>query len=357
MEIGIIGLPQTGKKTIFSLLTAGSASSKSSSQQEAKVGIGIVRDPRFDRLVQMYHPKKITPANIRFVLLPKIEKNAGENEAFFKEITTVDAICHIVRAFQDETIFHVEGTVDPIRDIDLVNAELILHDLLFIEKRLERLTKELKAKADEKKKKEESLLLSMKLHLEENFPLRTYTFSDDDLFVLSGYPLLTRKPMLIVLNISEDMIHQDSILKKVQERHLGQKVEATQVSVKIEEEILHLENDEEKVAFLKDLGIQEPAIDRLSRLCFHLLGLISYFTVGEDEVRAWIINKGSNAPEAAGAIHSDLQRGFIRAELIKYEDLIQLGSENKVKEAGKLLLKGKDYIVEDGDILSFRCNV
>jgi hypothetical protein len=358
MQIGIIGLPQVGKKSLFQLLTGGNvAAAKGKSAKGGSVGIAKVRDPRFEKLVDMYKPKKATPAAIEFVVLPKIEKESIASGEAFSAVAEVDAICHIVRAFEDDAVFHVDGAVDPLRDIETVNAELILNDLIFIEKRLERLAKEMVRNADKLKEKEKGFLLKLKECLEAGNFLRTVEFDEEMRKMFASYPFLTRKNIVVVLNIGEVAISDETLLKKVAEKFGPLGIGAIQVSVKTEAELSQFESADERQAFMKDLGIAEPAIDKLSRVCCESLGLIYFFTVGEDEVRAWTIRKGSHAPLAGRAIHTDIERGFIRAEVMKYGDLIAAGSENKLKEAGKFYLKGKEYIVEDGDIINFRFSV
>jgi GTP-binding protein YchF len=348
MKIGMIGLPQTGKKALFELLTGHKPSENEVASGKPIHGVAEIRDSRFDALVSMYKPKKEVRARIELELLPKIEKDAISKGDIFEDIAEVDAICHVVRAFKDDSIYHASGSVDPKRDIDAINSELLLHDLIFIEKRFERLDKKVKQTKEEASIKERDLLAKLKAHLDKELPLRTLDISADDNKLLTSYPFLTRKDMIIVLNVSEDQlrnkppVESDNIM---------------QVSAKVEAEIAALDSEEERKAFLADLGITEPAMNILTRLCLKTLNLISFFTVGQDEVRQWNVRAGSTAAEAAGVIHSDLQKGFIRAELIKLNDLKELGSEDAVKAQGKFYLKGKDYIVEDGDILSIRFNV
>lgn len=348
MKIGIIGLPQTGKKALFELLTGHRPSENEAASGKPVHGVAQIRDGRFDMLAAMYKPKKEVRARIELELLPKIEKDSISKGEIFEDIAEVDALCHVVRAFKDDSIYHASGSVDPKRDIGAINSELILHDLIFIEKRFERMDKKAKQTKEEAAIKEKELLTKLKAHLDKELPLRAMDLSDDEKRALASYPLLTRKDMIIVLNVSEDQLKNKPQIE-------AQNI--MQVSAKVEAEIAALESEEEKKAFLADLGIAEPAINILTRLLLKTLSLMSFFTVGADEVRQWTVRAGSTAPEAAGAIHSDLQKGFIRAELIKLNDLKALGSEDAVKAAGKSYLKGKDYIVEDGDILNIRFNV
>jgi len=358
MKIGIIGLPQVGKKTIFRLLTGIDLSKEvSDSKDKVRFGIAKIRDDRFERLVSLYSPKRKVPAAIEFALLPKIEKESISRGEILKALSDVDAICHIVRVFKDDSISHIYGVINPIRDIEQVNSELILNDLIFVERRLEKIEKDSKKGLRRAKKNEEEILLKIKAHLDKEMPLRTLLLDKEEEKLLSGYPFISRKGMMIVLNVGEEEIKDEKYLKQISGKLKDQKIEVMQVSAKIEEELSKFESEEERKAFLDELGIKEPALDKMTRLCYKTLGLISFFTVEKNEVREWTIKKGSTAPMAAGAIHTDLERGFIRAEIMKYEDLIKFGSKSSVKQAGKHMVKGKDYIVEDGDIIRIRFNV
>lgn len=344
MKLGLVGFPQVGKRTLFRLLTG---------QELSKSGVGLarVRDPRFDWLVQCYQPVRITPAQLEFALVPDLEEQ-GNAEAF-KALEKVDVVCHLVRGFADDSVFHLAGSVGPERDIRRLEEELHLGDLLFIEKRRERLQKERKLKGEaQKAAREEELLTRLQTQLEGGNPLRALPLSEDDEKLIASYPFLTRKPALIVLNLGEDQLQDPGQLETLRAAFPAQGFEWVAVSARIEEELAQLETGERQ-AFLRELGLEEPALDRLTRVCYHALGLISFFTVGQDEVRAWTIRRGALAPQAGRVIHSDIERGFIRAEVMKYRDLFELGSEEQVKEAGKLLQKGRDYEVEDADIFHF----
>ncbi|MBI3319006.1 MAG: redox-regulated ATPase YchF [Candidatus Omnitrophica bacterium] len=356
MQIGLIGLPQAGKKTLMRLLTGVDASVASSGNGAAVPGVCPVRDPRIGRLVALYRPAKVTPATIQYWLMPDVTKDSAKNQELLKALLTVDALACVVRAFSDETVFHLDGSVDPLRDVTAVQAELILNDLLFVEKRLERIAKELKTRGGADRAQEQALLGKLQAHLNDDRPLRTLALDEQEQRVLSGTPLLTRKPCVIVLNVDESAIRDRRLSEAVAARCAEQQVHIVQLSAKIEAELAQLEDPAERAAFMEAIGIAEPAIAGLTRVSYEALGLLSYFTVGTDEVRAWTVRRGACAPEAGGAIHSDIQRGFIRAELMKYDDLIALGSEQAVASAGKASLKGKDYVVEDGDILNFRFN-
>ena len=276
--------------------------------------------------------------------------------AMFQVLEQMDVIGLVVRNFADDAVFHVEGSVDAARDIRAMQDEMLIHDQIFIEKRIERIRKDMKSKSLPEKVKEMELLSNLLRHLEEEKPLRSFAFKKDDLQTLTSYPLLTKKPMMIILNVNEEKLSDQSKLAEFQNEFSVQKYAWLQLSAKLENELAHLD-PVDRNEFLQELGIETPALEKLTRAAYDMLGLISYFTVGKDEVRSWMVRKGSAAPRAARTIHADIERGFIRAELMKYDDLIGLGSEQKVKDAGKFYLKGKDYIVKDGDVLSFRFNV
>lgn len=355
MKVGIIGLPQSGKLTLFQTLTGHSA--PMGGVTKPLPGTADILDKRFDTLVALYEPKKTVHARLDLVLVPKIEKESIATGNVFKDIADVDAICHVVRAFEDEAIYHVDGTVDPLRDCDMVNTELIMHDLIFIEKRLEKLEAQLKKLKDETQQKEFELLKKMKAHLEEEKPLRLLELVPDEEFLIRSYPLITLKQMIIALNIGEDQIGASDHIDALSGRLESELMEAMQVCAQVESEIAMLDTEEEKDEFRKDMGIEEPAIEVLTGHCLKALGLMSFFTVGKDEVRQWLLRKDSTAPVAAGVIHSDLQRGFIRAEVFKYHELLEHKDEAGLKKAGKIYVNGKDYVVEDGDILNIRFKV
>ena len=356
MKIGIIGLPQTGKKTLFKILT-GSEPREQGGTPKPIPGTAEIIDPRFDQLVSMYSPRKQTPARIDLVLLPKIEKETIAKGDIFRDISDVDAVCHVVRAFEDDAVYHAAGSVDPVRDVEMVNSELLIHDQIFVEKRLERLEASLKKLKDDKQIKEQALMQKMLMHLENEKPLRLLSLDDDEELLIRSYPFITRKEMILVFNLSEEQLNDESLLTGVSEICENDKIEAMAVSAQVESEITMLDTETERQEFLDDLGIEEPALGALTRLCLKALGRISFFTVGEDEVHHWLVRVGSLAPVAAGAIHSDLQKGFIRAEVMKYDDLVTYGSEVELKKAGKMHVEGKEYTVEDGDILNIRFSV
>jgi GTP-binding protein YchF len=350
MKLGLVGFPQVGKRSLFRLLTGQPVHDAG---RENRLGLAPVRDPRFDRLGAMYQPQKHTPAQVEFVLFPDLELEAARNGEILKELDRVDAICHLVRFFEDDTVFHIDGSVGPGRDIRRLDEELQLNDLIFVEKRLERLSKERGKKADMARIEQEIELLGrMQSHLEAGTPLADFPISDEEQRLITSYPFLTRKPVIIVLNVGEDQLADTSTLNSLQAEFAQRGFEWVVVSARIEEELAELEA-EERAVFLEELGLFEPALDRLTQVCYATLGLISFFTVGKDEVRAWTIPRASLAPQAGGAIHSDIERGFIRCETMTYNDLIEHGNEQKVKDAGKLSPKGRDYEVKDGDVLHF----
>jgi len=354
MKLGLVGFPQVGKRTLFRLLTGLPAAL--ADKKGAALGLAKVRDVRFDRLVEIYAPRQKTPAFFEFALLPGLDKQTSRNDQTLRALEKVDVICHLVRHFEDDTVFHVEGSVNPGRDIQILNEELQLNDLLFIDKRLERIEKENRKRDVQKAAIETDLLTRMKSHLDKGCPLRTFVLSETEERLIASYPFLTRKTVIIILNVGEDEVKDQNLIPSFKERFIEEDFEWIAVSAKIEEE-LSLLDPEERQAFLSELHLDRPALDRLTLLCYNTLGLISFFTVGPDEVRAWTNRHGTLAPQAAGVIHSDIERGFIRAEVMKYHDLINLGSEQKVREVGRLMQKGRDYTVEDGDIINFLFNV
>lgn len=357
MKIGIIGLPQVGKKTLFEILTNRKPTEHDIASKESIKAVADIQDSRLEVLANAYKPNKKTGARIDIEMLPKLEKDVIAKGEIFQDIIGLDVICHVVRAFHDESVYHVEGSVDPKRDIDSVNSELIIRDLIFIEKRMENIEKSIKRVKEEMVLKEKQILAKLKAHLEKELPLRLLELSAQEESSISNYPLVTRKGMIIILNVSENDISNNQLEEKIKKDCQLSRAYLMQVCAKIEAEIAKFESEEERKEFLDELGIKESAISMLARVCIEALNLISFFTVGQDEVRQWTVGSGATAPKAAGVIHSDLEKGFIRAEVIKYEDFINLGSGTKLKEAGKLYLKGKDYIVEDGDILDIRFNI
>jgi GTP-binding protein YchF len=355
MKLGLVGLPQVGKRTLFRLLTGKEPNSEG--KKGNGMGLAKVRDARFDRLVEIYAPRQETPAHIEFVLLPDLDRQASHNDQILRDLEHVDVICHVVRAFQDDTVFHIHCTVAPHRDTVFFNEELQLNDLLFIEKRLERLAKEQNKNRDVRRvSMETDLLARMRVHLEAGCFLRGFSLTEAEEKLITSYPLLTRKAVIIILNVGEEGLADQERIGQLRKDFREQEFQWIAISAKIEQELNQLDTEERKT-FLEELQLGQPALDRLTMLCYRTLGLISFFTVGPDEVRAWTDRQGSLAPRAAGVIHSDFERGFIRAEVMKYQDLVTWGSEQKVREVGKYMQKGRDYVVEDGDIINFLFNV
>ena len=356
MKIGIIGLPQTGKKTLFQILTQKKLNDHEQFLKPV-LGTADIFDTRFDSLVKMYSPKSTIRARINLVLLPKMEQETILKGDIFKDIADMDAICHVIRSFKDDAVYHAKGSVDSIRDAEMVNSELIIYDQIFVEKRIERIQDTIKKIKDEKQIKELALLEKMQKHLENEKPLRLMELSKDEEAMITSYPFITRKKMLLAINVSENNLNNKEIIDKFKIQCELEQIQAMLFSAKLESEIILLDTDQEKTEFLEVLGIRETALEMLTKLCLKSLGLISFFTVGKDEVKQWLVRKNSFAPVAAGVIHSDLQRGFIRAEVIKYNDLMEFGTEAELKKNGKLYVQGKDYIVNDGDILNIRFKV
>lgn len=356
MNIGIIGLPQTGKKTLFELLVGPGTAHRGDGTKMVR-GVASVQDARFDELVRLYKPKKETRARIDVVLPTRIEEGAVSQGDIFRDLAEVEAFVHVVRVFEDDAVYHAKGSIDAARDIDYVNAEFILHDLVFVEKRLERLDKELMKVKDKSGEKERELLQRLRATLEDEKPLRLETLTPDEERALRSYPLLSRREMIVVLNVGDAQVGDRKLIDAIHARYGPQKIRCVQVAAQMEAEIAGLETAEERLEFMREMGIDEMALPLLTRECIEALGLASFFTVGPNEARQWFVRSGANAVEAAGKIHSDLARGFIRAEVIHYADMAELGSEEKVKAAGRLEVKGRDYIVEDGDILYIRFNV
>ena len=362
MRIALIGLPQVGKKTLFSLLTGVAYDRLISRSSDYAVGTVKVTDPRVDRLSTLYRPKKTKYAEIECTLAPAPPKDAKPREQWLGQLKDMDALCHVVRGFEDAAVFHASGPVDPLRDIEVMNLELAITDLTLVDLRLDRIAQEQKKKPDPERAGEMTLLRELKPYLESGKSLREHPMQEAELKKIRSLQFLTLKSMVTTLNCGESNFSNPSLLEAAHAKITGPGNEVCSLCAKLEAEVAQIGDPGERAEFLEALGIEEPAVHVLTRLLYKALGYICFFTVGEDEVRAWTIRRGGTAVDAAHAIHSDLAKGFIRAEVMKCDELLAAGAERDsghaaevhLKETAKLHLKGKDYVVDDGDIVHIR---